>query len=130
MTLAVRLAIGFGLAAALVSAATPYAIRLANRLQFYDKPAGYKGHLSPTPYLGGAAVMLGFLVALAASAGHWSRTAPLAASVVVLWLIGTIDDRRALSPWLRLGFEVVLGTLIWAADLGCDLHAGAALDLI
>src|SRR4051794_26333333 len=57
MTLAVRLTFGFGLAAVLAYLATPYAIALADRLQFYDKPAGYKGHLRPTPYLGGAAVM-------------------------------------------------------------------------
>ena len=57
MTLAVRLSLGFAIACALAYLATPYAIGLADRLQFYDKPAGYKGHLRPTPYLGGAAVM-------------------------------------------------------------------------
>ncbi len=37
----------------------------ANRLQLYDVPAGYKGHGRPTPYLGGAAVMAGFVIVVA-----------------------------------------------------------------
>jgi UDP-GlcNAc:undecaprenyl-phosphate GlcNAc-1-phosphate transferase len=130
MTLAVRLTVALALAAAIVYAATPYAIRLAERFKFYDKPIGYKGHASPIPYLGGAAVTAGFLVALIASASHWSRTGPLAAAVLLLWLVGTIDDRRTVSPWLRLLIEFGLGVLVWATDLGWDLHAGSAVDLI
>jgi UDP-GlcNAc:undecaprenyl-phosphate GlcNAc-1-phosphate transferase len=130
MTLAVRVSVGFIVAAAIVYAATPFAIRLAKRLQFYDRPRGYKGHGRPVPYLGGAAVTAGFLTALVVSAGHWSKTAPLAAAVLVLWMVGTIDDRRTLSPWLRLVIELGLGVLVWSADLGWDLHAGAAVDLV
>jgi UDP-GlcNAc:undecaprenyl-phosphate GlcNAc-1-phosphate transferase len=129
MTLAVRVALGFVLAGVLTYLATPYAIRAAHRLQFYDRPAGYKGHLAPTPYLGGAAVMAGFLTALVASAGHWDKTGPLALAAALLWLVGTVDDRRPLSPWLRLAIELGMGVLVWAVDLGWHLHAGAVLDL-
>jgi UDP-GlcNAc:undecaprenyl-phosphate GlcNAc-1-phosphate transferase len=118
------------LAAAIVYTSTPYAIRLAERLQFYDQPVGYKGHLRPVPYLGGAAVMAGFLIAVGAGAGHWARTVPLAAGVMALWLVGTIDDRRKVSPWLRVLLELALGALAWATNIGWDLHAGAAVDLI
>jgi UDP-GlcNAc:undecaprenyl-phosphate GlcNAc-1-phosphate transferase len=130
LSLAERIAIALPLAAAIVYATTPYAIRLATRLKFYDRPVGYKGHARPTPYLGGAAVMAGFLLALAVSAGHWSRSGPLIGAVLVMWVIGTIDDRRVLSPWLRLAIEVALGAGVWATDLGWHLHAGAAVDLI
>src|ERR1051326_1309910 len=106
MTLAVRVVVGFVLAGGLTFVATPYAIRAAHRLGFYDQPAGYKGHLAPTPYLGGAAVMAGFLTALIASAGHWGRTGPQALAAALLWLVGTVDDRRPLSPWLRLAIEL------------------------
>ena len=53
MTLALRVVLGFGLASVLTYLATPHAIALANRLQFHDKPVGYKGHERATPYLGG-----------------------------------------------------------------------------
>jgi UDP-GlcNAc:undecaprenyl-phosphate/decaprenyl-phosphate GlcNAc-1-phosphate transferase len=130
MTLAVRLLVGFTVAAAIVYLATPYAIRLAGRLQFYDRPAGYKGHGQPVPYLGGTAVMAGFVTALIVSAGHWSRTGPLLGGVLALWLVGTLDDRRTVSPWLRLVLELALGVLVWSTGLGWSLDAGAALDLV
>jgi UDP-GlcNAc:undecaprenyl-phosphate GlcNAc-1-phosphate transferase len=129
MTLAVRLSLGFAIACALAYLATPYAIALADRLQFYDKPAGYKGHLRPTPYLGGAAVMAGLIVALSLAAGTWQKTAPLLAGVVLLCGLGTIDDRRPVSPALRVAAELGLAVLIWATGLGWHLHAGASVDL-
>jgi UDP-GlcNAc:undecaprenyl-phosphate GlcNAc-1-phosphate transferase len=130
MTLAARISLAFLLGATIVLLTTPYAIRLAKRLQFYDTPVGYKGHAAPVPYLGGAAVVAGFLTGLVVSAGHWSKTGPLAAGVAVTWAVGTLDDRRTVSAWLRLAIEVALGVIVWATDLGWDLHAGHALDLI
>jgi UDP-N-acetylmuramyl pentapeptide phosphotransferase/UDP-N-acetylglucosamine-1-phosphate transferase len=129
MTLAVRLTLGFVIAGGLTYLATPYAIRAANRLQFYDKPAGYKGHLQPTPYLGGAAVMGAFVIAVLAFAGDWQKTLALLAGVALLWLVGTIDDRRPLLPALRVAIELALGVLVYRAGLGWDLHAGDWLDL-
>jgi UDP-GlcNAc:undecaprenyl-phosphate/decaprenyl-phosphate GlcNAc-1-phosphate transferase len=129
MPLAERVLIGLALGAGIVYAATPYAIRLADRLQFYDKPAGYKGHLRPTPYLGGAAVMAGLVVALSLAAGSWQKTAPLLGGVVLLCAVGTIDDRRNVSPALRVVVELALAALVWATGIGWHLHAGAAVDL-
>jgi UDP-GlcNAc:undecaprenyl-phosphate GlcNAc-1-phosphate transferase len=129
MTFAERVLIGFTLAAALAYLATPYAIALADRLHFYDKPAGYKGHLAPTPYLGGAVVVAGLLVALSLAAGAWEKTAPLLGGVLALFALGTLDDRRGVSPALRVLAELAVGVLIWATDLGWHLHAGAAVDL-
>jgi UDP-GlcNAc:undecaprenyl-phosphate/decaprenyl-phosphate GlcNAc-1-phosphate transferase len=130
MTLAVRLSIGFALAAALVYVLTPRAIALATRLQFYDEPAGYKGHATPTPYLGGAAVMAGFVAAISIVAGHWDKTGPLLGCAGVLWLVGTIDDRRPLPAAPRALLELGLGAVVYAAGLGWHLHAGGALDLV
>lgn len=48
----------------IVYATTQYAISLADRLRFCDKPIGYKGHARPTPYLGGAPVVAGFVIAV------------------------------------------------------------------
>src|SRR3954454_6818624 len=103
-------------------ALTPVAIRVAGRLNFYDKPAGYKGHGRPTPYLGGAAVMVGFLLAVVAA---WTddrgRALPLLGGMALLWVVGTVDDRRNLSWATRVAVEVALGTMLWAAGLGWDL---------
>src|SRR6476620_1117093 len=130
MTLAVRLSVGFILAAGLAFLATPYAIRLAARLKFYDLPAGYKGHAQPTPYLGGVAVMGAFAAAIAATAGSWDKTAPLLAGVLVLCTVGTRDDRHTLPPLPRVLVELGLAVMVWAVDLGWHLHAGGAVDLV
>src|SRR5215204_4048774 len=125
-----RLLTGLAVAVATVYWATPVAIRVAQRLAFYDRPVGYKGHAAPTPYLGGAAVMAGFLVALLALAGSWDRTLPLVAGVVVLWVVGTVDDRRTLPPLTRVLVEVGLGAGLWALGFGWDLGLGAGVDLV
>lgn len=129
MTLAERLIVGLLVAASVVYIATPYAIVLADRLQFYDKPFGYKAHALPTPYLGGAPVMAGFVTAVLLAAGSWHKTAPLIAGVASLWFVGTIDDRRTVSPLLRVLLELALAAVVWAAGLGWSLHMGGAVDL-
>ncbi len=129
MAIAIRLSVGFSIACALAYAATPYAIVAANRLQFYDVPAGYKGHGRPTPYLGGAAVMAGFVIAVLMAAGDWRRTVPLVGGVALLWVVGTVDDRRTVAPALRVAVELALAVLVWALGLGWHLHAGPVLDL-
>jgi UDP-GlcNAc:undecaprenyl-phosphate GlcNAc-1-phosphate transferase len=129
LSLAERLLVGVALAAAVVYVVTPYVIVAANRLQFYDVPAGYKGHGRPTPYLGGAAVMAGFVTAVLIAAGDWRKTVPLVGGVALLWAVGTIDDRRTLSPLLRVSVELGLAGLVWAIGLGWHLHAGWIVDL-
>ncbi|HEV2980553.1 MAG TPA: MraY family glycosyltransferase, partial [Solirubrobacteraceae bacterium] len=99
-------------------------------LQFYDEPTGgYKDHSARTPYLGGAAVMTGYLISVLVTAGQLDKTAPLLGGALVLWLVGTIDDRRRVSLALRLLVEVGVAALVWATGLGWHLHAGGAVDL-
>ena len=129
MPLETRLVIGLAVAIAVAHLTTPIAIRVAERLAFYDTPAGYKGHAAPTPYLGGAAVVCGFVVAILLLAGSWDRTVPLLSGVVVLWVVGTIDDRRTVAPLIRVGLEVALGAGLWALGLGWDLGAGPLVNL-
>jgi UDP-GlcNAc:undecaprenyl-phosphate/decaprenyl-phosphate GlcNAc-1-phosphate transferase len=129
VALTVRLLIGFAMACALAYAATPYAISLADRLKFYDKPVGYKGHAHPTPYLGGAAVMVGFVIAVLVAAGDWQKTAPLVGGVALLWVVGTIDDRRTVRPAWRILVELALAWVVWASGLGWHLHTGGGVDL-
>ncbi|MFA4929026.1 MAG: MraY family glycosyltransferase [Patulibacter sp.] len=122
-----RLLLGLLVALLATYALTPLAIRAASRWGFHDLPVGYKTHRRATPYLGGAAVMAGFLVAIAAlgAAVDGSRTLVLAGSVLVLWVVGTIDDRRTVSPGLRVAVELLLAAGVWAAGLGWD--SGTAL---
>lgn len=121
-----------GLALAVAFAATPLAMRVAAHTNFYDRPvaATYKRHARPTPYLGGAAVMAAFVVVLLVFGDDLSRTGPLLGAMAALWVTGTIDDRRSLSPRLRLVVEAALAVVIWAFDMGWDLGGPGALDAL
>ncbi len=125
-----RLGVGVGVAAALAYLTTPVAIATARRFAFYDVPTGYKGHRSPTPYLGGTAVMLAFGLAALIGAPRPGRTLSLLAGVVVLWAVGTVDDRRTVRWWLRVAIELALGVLLARAGLGWKLGSGPVLDAV
>jgi UDP-GlcNAc:undecaprenyl-phosphate GlcNAc-1-phosphate transferase len=129
MSPSLRLELAFLLAFAATLLLTPAAIALARRSGFYDRPVGYKSHLSPTPYLGGTAVVAALLLSAAlfgrAAAAFW----PIAAGVLVLWALGTVDDRYGLGPLLRLAIEVAAGAALFAAGVGWSVFPGDALNL-
>lgn len=109
---------------------TPLAIRIARRTGFYDRPVGYKGHASPTPYLGGTAVVAGLLVSSAIFGSGSDAFVPIVIGAAVLLGVGTIDDRYALGPLTRLAIEVAVGGVLFAAGIGWDLFASDALNLV
>ncbi|MEA2157610.1 MAG: hypothetical protein QOE11_3750 [Solirubrobacteraceae bacterium] len=129
MPLEVRLLIGLALSTAMVYGTTPLAIRIAARLDFDDQPRGYRGHAKPTPFLGGAAVVAGFVAVVLLLTRDAGQTLPILGGVVVLWAVGTIDDRRSVPPLQRVVVEVALGAMLWAFGLGWSLGLGGAADL-
>ena len=104
------------LVAALVS--VPIAMRIALRADFVDVPGGYKGHERVTPYLGGLAVVSAVAIALFVSGVVTSRFAALFIWAFVLFVVGTVDDKRNLNPLTRLVIEVVAAAALWHYGLG------------
>jgi UDP-GlcNAc:undecaprenyl-phosphate GlcNAc-1-phosphate transferase len=120
----------FALAAALTWLVTPLAIVVARATGFLDRPVGYKGHGRPTPYLGGSAVMIGALAAALIFGGATGRSSVLVACAAGLWVVGTIDDRRNLSPYMRLAIEIGIGALLYATGHGWAVFGSPVLDLL
>lgn len=110
--------------------ATPLAIRVACRMQFYDHPVGYKGHPAPTPYLGGAAVIGAFLVGAVVAAAANPRLVPILVFTLVLWVVGTVDDRRTLRPSIRVLIASAAATTLWLAGLGWSVFDGEVANLL
>ena len=125
-----RLIGAFVLALSAAFAVTPLAIAVATRTGFHDNPVGYKGHGTPTPYLGGAAVVAAFALAGLTVGGGLSRLSPIVAFAFGLWCLGTIDDRRTLSPRVRLGVEFGAASALWALDLGWSVSGLPVVDLV
>ena len=111
-------------------------IRLAPKLGFVDKPGGRKIHANPKPLGGGVAIFLGFaipillgLVLVHGSFTYFSRSTPQDESFqsalkrgavqqtpmaltflgmcLLMHVVGLIDDRKALGPFLKLIVQLV-----------------------
>lgn len=102
---------------------TPFAIRLARRLNWLDKPAPRRLHQIPTPRIGGVPLAIAFLAALAVTIpfarsdeNEMSRVLGLAVGVAIVALVGLIDDVRELKA-LPL-FAMQLGVALIAIASG------------
>ncbi len=103
-------------AVAVVLIATPVLARLAWATGYLDHPEARKLHIAATPLLGGVAVALG--TALGANLGFFSLSMGLPpqslwwmAGAMVAVVVGLIDDRRGMSPGIKLLFQVVAALL-------------------
>jgi UDP-GlcNAc:undecaprenyl-phosphate GlcNAc-1-phosphate transferase len=121
--------LGCALAAGATFLVTPAMITVARRTDFLDHPIGYKGHRQATPYLGGTAVLVGLLCGLVLAAGEFDRLWPILAGVIVLWALGTTDDRIAVPPKWRLLVEAGIAALLFEKSLGWSVTGSDALDL-
>lgn len=126
----IRLLGAFAVGLFSVYALTPGAIWLANRTGFQDHPMGYKAHQRATPYLGGAAVITGFMLGAIAFGGGTGRFAMVLALAAWLWLVGTVDDKRNLGPLVRVLAEVAAATALWATGHGWEVLSSDALNLL
>ena len=106
---------------------TPLAIRRARRLAFFDLPAGYKGHRQPTPYLGGTAIVVGLLTGVAAGGLH-HHYALIVGCVLIVWAMGTVDDKFDLPILWRVAVEIGIGLTLALNGLGWHVFHVGALD--
>jgi UDP-GlcNAc:undecaprenyl-phosphate GlcNAc-1-phosphate transferase len=123
-------AAAFVIAAVVTFISTPVAITVALRTGFLDRPAGYKGHRAPTPYLGGCAIMAGLLAGAFASGVVDHHLLPLVGCAALVWAMGTLDDKLNLAVGLRLGVEIGVGVVLWNAGLGWTVFHDGAGDLV
>jgi UDP-GlcNAc:undecaprenyl-phosphate/decaprenyl-phosphate GlcNAc-1-phosphate transferase len=121
--------VGFACAAILSFALTPLAIRIARRTDFLDYPRQYRQHAAPTPLLGGAVVLVAFLIAALVIGGAAGSLLVLLGGACVMCLIGTVDDRVAVAPIWRVLVTGGAACALYAAGLGWDTAAGSAVDL-
>jgi UDP-GlcNAc:undecaprenyl-phosphate/decaprenyl-phosphate GlcNAc-1-phosphate transferase len=124
----VRVAAAFAAALAVTFALTPVMVRVAIATGFLDHPEGYKQHGRSTPYLGGIAVLAGFIGAAALFGDGFTTYLPIVACAVGLAIVGTVDDRVGLMVTPRLAAHVAAAVVLWSTGLGWDLLPGDAAD--
>lgn len=112
-----------GVAALVTFALTPVVALLARRRGWMAAPDPRRVHLTPTPEVGGLAMVAGFLVALAVAWG-WGRFDVLfernsellgvALAGVLMAAVGFADDIRDLSAPAKIAGTVMVGVvLVW-----------------
>ncbi len=114
----------------LVSAVlTPAARRVALKLNFVDRPGKeQKGHLKPTPLLGGVALFLAFTAVMVVGRIAWpnltegvvsdtpldwnSLSAMMIIAATLILMAGLLDDIVGMKPVVKLLFHTVVALLV------------------
>lgn len=92
------------IAVILAFALTPVAMRAAWRLDVVDRPDGRRIHERPIPLLGGVAMLVAILLAVAPNLEIDRRYAAILLGAILICLLGAIDDRFGVPPlWKFLG---------------------------
>jgi UDP-GlcNAc:undecaprenyl-phosphate/decaprenyl-phosphate GlcNAc-1-phosphate transferase len=110
--------------------AVPAAISVAQRWGLLDHPKGWKRHAQPTPYLGGAALLCGFSIAVVVFAEGFGGLAWLLVCCTGLCVLGTLDDRWGLPASPRLAATVAAAVVLWSVGLGWAVFTSATANLI
>ncbi len=117
----------------------PLTQRMATRFGLLDRPGKHKQHVGAVPLLGGSAIFAGFLLPTMlglAVAAVWSADGvpawvprdlavhisgivakatgalTILAAAFVLHVMGIIDDRRGLGPWIKLGVQIAIALAV------------------
>jgi UDP-GlcNAc:undecaprenyl-phosphate GlcNAc-1-phosphate transferase len=92
---------------------------LAYAIDLIDRPGGHKTHHGDVPLMGGLAMFFGIVFGLAILGGGFNEINHLLVSATMLIVVGLLDDRFNLSPWLRLAVQ--FGATL-PMMLGADVH--------
>jgi UDP-GlcNAc:undecaprenyl-phosphate/decaprenyl-phosphate GlcNAc-1-phosphate transferase len=90
---------------------TPLAIVLSRRIGLIAEPGGRHAHANPTPLLGGLAMYVGFAAAVLIFLPGNTYTPGLLVVCGLAAGLLIVDDRRSMSPWVKLGVQVFLALL-------------------
>jgi UDP-GlcNAc:undecaprenyl-phosphate GlcNAc-1-phosphate transferase len=94
----------------------PWIARLAPAVGLLDRPGGHKQHEGDVPVIGGVVICLSTLATALYFAPplpitHWS----FVAAILLLLVVGVIDDRNHVSPRLRLGLQALVVAATYVA---------------
>src|SRR5512139_355405 len=113
------------LASALILAVgvMPLVKRIARRTGIVDKPNARKQHTVPTPLLGGLAIYLAVIVALVILGDRFyvSQVISIFVGATLMSFLGLWDDRRGLSPWVKLGGQFLAAGIVALTDVRIGL---------
>jgi len=101
----------------------PYILRVAKEKNIVDNPDARKLQREPVPVLGGLIVVFGVLSGLMGFSliGDVSDLYPGFAAIIIILIVGFMDDIISLSPRIRFFVEIIL-ILYLISAIGCQLN--------
>lgn len=87
---------------------------VARKFSIYDNPEARKLQRVPIPVMGGFVVFAG---AILGSLCYWlihdcTPLIPVQVAMIVMLIVGFLDDKRNLSPYVKFGIEIVVVVLL------------------
>jgi UDP-GlcNAc:undecaprenyl-phosphate/decaprenyl-phosphate GlcNAc-1-phosphate transferase len=103
----------------LASGVTPIVRLAAQRFGFMDQPSARKQHVVATPLLGGLAIYLACILALVLLGDRFyvNQVAGIAIGATLCSFMGLWDDRRGLSPWVKLIGQFLAAAILVITDV-------------
>ena len=119
--------VGFGAALCL----TPLTRQIALRLGVTAAPNRRNIHQRHVPLMGGAAIYVAFVISvlLFSPPDHLRELGAIVAGASLLAIIGYLDDRRHLSPRIRLSVMTLAAVLVALAGIQIRLFNQALIDI-
>lgn len=101
----------------------PYILKVAKVKNIVDNPNARKLQRVPVPILGGLTVVFGILTGLMGFnlLGKFLDLLPVFSAIIIIMIVGFIDDVISLSPKVRFVVEIIL-VLYLIFTIGCDLN--------
>lgn len=111
---------------------TPLARQVALRVGLMDQPSARKVHRSPIPLLGGVVIYLSFIVALVLFGDRFyvNQVVGIFLGATLVSFVGLWDDRRELSPLLRLLGQIVAALILIASGIQVHLFRWDGLNIL
>lgn len=93
-------------------------LKLFPKLNLMDNPKRYGHDRAPIPYPGGIAPLLAILTSLLIFLPFEGPVVAVITGAILLGLTCFVDDRKGLSPFLRLGVQFLSGALLVVGGIG------------
>lgn len=90
----------------------PQARRIALRKGFVDRPGGRKRHEKPIPPIGGLVIFPLYMLAGPLFGMSPDVYGALFAALALLLVVGAMDDRYHINPWVKFGAQIAAAAMI------------------
>lgn len=111
---------------------TPITKRIAVHFGVLDQPSSRKVHTTPTPLMGGLAIYGALVLALVffSPPFYLVEFGAILAGATWLALVGFVDDRNGMKPWIKMSAQTIAGLVLVAAGIQVRIFSSDVLDIV